>query len=276
MLKGLIFNIQRYSIHDGGGIRTIVFFKGCPLHCPWCSNPESQTFEVEVMKLNSQCIHCKSCPMSVDQCPSGALVQQGKSMTVDEVMREVLKDEIFYNTSGGGVTLSGGEVLAQGLFAKELLKRLKALGIHTAIETSGCGRWEELDGIADYTDLVLYDLKIMDAEKSRKTIGVDSSIIQVNFERLIKKGCTLIPRIPLIPGYTMDDKNIETIIAFVKQYNLEEIHLLPFHQYGSSKYESLGREEYALKRVPTPEDRKINEIKLKMANNGLRVVIGGK
>ena len=274
ILKGLIFNIQRYSLHDGGGIRTIVFFKGCPLHCPWCSNPESQRSKIEIMKHESQCIHCKTCPLSAEECPSGALAQQGKWMTVDEVMKEVLKDEVFYNTSGGGVTLSGGEVLAQGEFAVELLKRLQELGIHTAIETTGMGRWEVLDKISDYTDLILFDQKIMDPDRSRKILGADMKLIQSNLERLIKKGCRVIPRIPLIPNFTMDDENINEISNFIKELDLREIHILPFHQFGSSKYESLGR-EYALKDLPVPTDQEVNEIKLKLERAGFQVLVGG-
>lgn len=274
-MQGLIFNIQRYSIHDGGGIRTIVFFKGCPLRCPWCCNPESQGYELEIMKHKSQCIHCKTCTFSVDECPSGALAQQGRWMTIDEVLQEVLKDEVFYTTSGGGVTLSGGEVLAQGAFAAELLKRLKELGIHTTIETSGMGRWEVLDKISDFTDVVLFDQKIVDPEKSKKVLGVDAAVIQENLERLVRKGCRVIPRIPLIPTYTMDEANIAGIGALAKRNGLKEIHILPFHQFGSSKYQSLGR-EYSLKELPVPSEEEVDRVKCQLESYGLKVIIGGE
>ncbi|CAA7600110.1 Radical-activating enzyme, conserved site [Acididesulfobacillus acetoxydans] len=273
-MRALIFNIQRYSIHDGGGIRTIVFFKGCPLHCPWCANPESQSFESEIMKLKSQCIHCNVCAGNAAECPSGALAEQGKWMSVDEVLAEVLKDSVFFNTSGGGVTLSGGEVLSQADFAAELLRQLKELGIHTAIETSGFGRWEALEGLAEYADVILYDLKIMDPEQSKKTLGADSEIILKNLAKLVDKGCRVIPRVPLIPGFTMDEKNITTISDLAQRYGLKEIHLLPFHQYGSSKYESLGR-DYALKDLAVPTDEEVNAIKSKLEARGFMVVIGG-
>jgi len=143
-VKALILNIQRYSLHDGAGIRTIVFFKGCPLKCPWCSNPESIGFEAEKVKMESKCIHCKHCSFDVEECPSGAITEFGKYMTVEEVVAEVQKDIVFYRTSKGGVTLSGGEVLAQSTFALELLKALKNLGIDTVIETSGQGSTENL------------------------------------------------------------------------------------------------------------------------------------
>ena len=274
-MEALIFNIQRYSIHDGGGIRTMVFFKGCPLRCPWCANPESQSFEIEKMKLKSLCIHCHPCSNSAEGCPSGALTEQGKWMTVEEVLAEVLKDSVFYHTSGGGVTLSGGEVLSQGIFAKELLKQLKLLGIDTAIETTGFGDWEVLEGLADYTDVFLYDLKIIDPIQSKKTIGADSEIILSNLAKLVHKGCRVIPRVPLIPGFTMDEKNITTISALALKYGLKEIHLLPFHQYGSSKYESLGR-DYALQDLAVPSDEEVRAIKSQLEAQGFMVVVGGE
>lgn len=151
-MKALISNIQRYSLHDGDGIRTIVFFKGCPLKCPWCSNPESISFETQTVKMESKCIHCKDCNFDVYECPSGAITQFGTYMTVDEILLEVQKDMIFFRTSKGGVTLSGGEVLAQSAFAKQLLKELKSLGINTAIETSGQGNTHSLIKLAPYLD----------------------------------------------------------------------------------------------------------------------------
>jgi len=274
-VEALIFNIQRYSIHDGGGIRTIVFFKGCPLRCPWCANPESQSFEIEIMKLKSLCIHCQPCLNNAEGCPSGALTEQGKWMTVEEVLAEVSKDSVFYNTSGGGVTLSGGEVLSQGAFARELLQRLKTWGIHTAIETTGFGSWETLESLADYTDVILYDLKIIDPAQSKKTMGADSEIILSNLAKLVHKGCRVIPRVPLIPGFTMDEKNISAISALAQKYGLKEIHLLPFHQYGSSKYESLGK-DYALKDLAVPSEKEVNAIKSQLEAQGFMVVVGGE
>lgn len=273
-MLGFIFNIQRYSIHDGGGIRTLIFFKGCPLHCPWCCNPESQSFDKEFIKLTSQCIHCGVCANNSLDCPTGAFVEQGRYMTVEEVLDEVLKDEIFYHTSQGGVTLSGGEVLAQGDFAKELLKRLKDLGVHTAIETSGAGDWGTLAGIAEYSDLILYDLKIMNSKESSEIIGIDSRIVRDHFTRLISKGFHVIPRVPLIPECTMRDGNIDAIIDFLQENGVQEIHLLPFHQYGSSKYESLGR-KYSLVDMKTPTDAEIATIERKVVQAGLRVIVGG-
>lgn len=273
-MRGLVLNLQRYSIHDGTGIRTIVFFKGCPLRCPWCSNPESQSFEIEKGKIKNLCIKCKTCSLDVDECPSGAITQFGKYMTVEEVLTEVEKDMIFYNTSGGGVTLSGGEATAQPEFALELLKELKKLGISTALETSGQVANHNLMALSEYLDLILFDLKIMNKEKSKELLGADIDLIKGNFKALIQHNKMVIPRIPLIPGYTMDDENIGEIISFVKELGLKDIHILPFHQYGSKKYEYIGK-EYKLKDIKPPTKEEVEAIKTKMEFQGLKVVIGG-
>jgi len=227
------------------------------------------------MKLKSLCIHCQPCINSPESCPSGALTEQGKWMTLEQVLAEVLKDEVFYHTSGGGVTLSGGEVLSQGVFARELLQCLKTLGIHTAIETTGFGRWEVLEALANYTDVILYDLKIMDPKQSKETIGADSEVIINNLTKLVCKDCRVILRVPLIPGFTMDERNIAAISALAQRCRLKEIHLLPFHQYGSSKYESLGR-DYTLKDLAVPSDEDVKVIKAKLEEAGLAVVVGGE
>ncbi|WP_461204768.1 [formate-C-acetyltransferase]-activating enzyme [Clostridium sp. DL1XJH146] len=273
-MKGLILNIQRYSVHDGGGIRTIVFFKGCPLHCPWCSNPESQSFEIEIGKLQNKCIHCKKCSFSESECPSGAIVHFGNYMKIEDVIKEILKDEIFYRTSGGGVTLSGGEVLSQANFALALLKELKALNINTAIETCGQGNLEKLLEIAEYTDLILFDLKIMDYEKAKNFIGANQSSILTNFEALVHNGYNVIPRIPLIPNYTMDEKNILRIIKFLKGLNIKEVHILPFHQLGSGKYKTINK-VYTMENVEISNEEEINNIKYKFELEGFKIVVGG-
>jgi pyruvate formate lyase activating enzyme len=274
LMEGLIINIQRYSIHDGGGIRTIVFFKGCPLHCPWCSNPESQSFEVELGKVKNKCINCKKCSMSEEECPSGAIVHFGNYITVEEVIEEILKDEIFYHTSNGGVTLSGGEVLSQPIFVLELLKELKNLNINTAIETCGQGNMNNLLDIAKYTDLILYDFKIMDSTKAKAVLGANVDTILNNFKAIFTNGHKVIPRIPLIPGYTMDKDNITEIIKFLKEFNIKEVHLLPFHQLGSGKYETINK-VYTMEKIEIPSEEEINEIKNTFKKEDFEVVIGG-
>ncbi|MGH4138736.1 [formate-C-acetyltransferase]-activating enzyme [Clostridium sp.] len=273
-MKACILNIQRYSLHDGDGIRTIVFFKGCPLKCPWCSNPESISFEPQTVKMESKCIHCDHCSFDVDECPTGAITQFGKYMTVEDVVTEVQKDMIFYRTSSGGVTLSGGEVLSQSAFAIELLKQLKSLGINTAIETSGQGNTQSLIELAAYLDLILFDLKIMNKEKAKLILGSNINLIQNNIRTLVKLNKKVIPRVPLIPGYTTDDENINEIINFVKSLNLTEIHILPFHQYGSNKYKLLNQ-DYKLKNIEILTPESIEKIANVMRDNGLNVVVGG-
>ncbi|WP_410506233.1 [formate-C-acetyltransferase]-activating enzyme [Haloimpatiens sp. FM7315] len=273
-MKGLIFNIQRYSIHDGGGIRTLVFFKGCPLKCPWCCNPESQSSKIEKGKIKERCIKCKECSMDFEECPSGAIVEFGKYMSVDEVINEVKKDMIFYNTSGGGVTLSGGEVLNQSDFAVELLKKLKELGVNTAIETSGQGKAEKLLEISKYTDLILFDLKIMDEKKAKDIIFANIELIKDNFKVLLHNNLRVIPRVPLIPNYTMDDYNINLIVEFLISINIKEIHILPFHQYGSKKYEYINK-KYSLNDIKPPSLNQVNEIREKLQSKGFKVNVGG-
>lgn len=280
MRENLVFNIQRYSLHDGGGIRTIIFFKGCPLRCPWCSNPESQSFETEILRKPSLCIKCQSgscltCTESPEDCPTGALELIGKKMSIEEIVNEVKKDMIFYDSTDGGVTLSGGEPLAQGDFIVDLSKRLKELGINTAVETTGVGSWDLLDNVSNYMDLFLFDLKIMDNSKSIDVIKADINLVKTNFEKLIKKGANIIPRVPLIPGFTMDADNIKAISDFVLSQNLKEIHILPFHQFGSGKYTGLNR-EYSLKDLKPPLDEDVDKIKQYMEAKGLTVFVGGR
>jgi pyruvate formate lyase activating enzyme len=196
-------------------------------------------------------------------------------MTVQDIIKEVEKDMLFYQTSEGGVTLSGGEVLSQAPFAIELLKKLKKLGINTAIETSGQGAQENLLEMSKYLDTILFDLKIMDNEKALKVLGADMNVIKNNMIALVKTNNTLvIPRVPLIPSYNMDEENIEAITKFVKESGLKEIHLLPFHQYGSKKYEYLQK-KYRLKDLNPPSDQYVKRIKEYMEQQGLRVVLGG-
>lgn len=258
MDRGLVFNIQRYSVHDGGGIRTLIFLKGCPLRCPWCSNPESQkNVEPASWKKN------------------GKTEQIGQWRSIDDLLDEVLKDEIFYRTSGGGVTLSGGEVLMQADFSEKFLRELRDLGIHTAIETTGCFPVERLKKIAPVVDQVLFDLKIMDHCEAKKVIGLDSRIVEENFDYLLTQTqIQLIPRIPLIPSYTTNKSNIQQLIRFLTARKVTEVHLLPFHKYGSSKYEYLGW-EYHMKEVQTLTQVEVDTIKELFESEGIAANIDG-
>ncbi|MEZ8101608.1 [formate-C-acetyltransferase]-activating enzyme [Vibrio bivalvicida] len=272
--SGRIFNIQRYSLHDGTGIRTVVFFKGCPLSCPWCANPESRSHRTTYLRRESKCIDCETCSMDVEECPSGAWEQVGTDMTLDEVLAEVTKDDVFFNTSNGGITLSGGEVLTQPKFAIELLRKLKAMGFRTAIETSGHGNTKQLLRIGQLCDEVLFDFKMMDPQRAKTVIGINLELVLDNFRQLVEQGTNVVPRLPLIPGYTLDLINTDRVINFLRPFNLSEIHLLPFHQYGANKYQTLGM-EYLLEDVPVPSKSEVESIRQHVAAHGYHVIIGG-
>lgn len=268
MMKGMIFNLQRFSLHDGPGIRTIVFLKGCRLSCPWCSNPESSSMTPDIFYRPSSCIRCKSCVFvckeravrseiydekkirredctrcgeCVDVCPSGALTMQGRMITVDELVDELEKDITVYEVSGGGVTFSGGEPLLQQKFLLESLKCLRLKGINTAIETTGYTEWEKLEEIIPYTEYFLYDLKHMDEAEHERVIGVSNQIILSNFRRLCREKKAVEPRMPLIPGFNDGEKNIKSMAEFLLKNNKREVKILPYHEFGKEKYTYLNR-----------------------------------
>jgi pyruvate formate lyase activating enzyme len=269
-LKGFVFDIQRYSVHDGPGIRTTVFLKGCPLTCFWCQNPESQKKRPEVLlnkstcKLCGRCVHvcipganslsgkfsiidrdkCVGCGKCVEVCPSQSRTLIGKSMTVDEVMDEVLRDKKFYENSGGGVTLSGGDPITQPEFALQLLQNCKGHGLHTAIETCGLTSWPTLEGLFAYTDLFLYDIKCLDPVKHQNTTGRPNRLILENAKKIAKRK-TMRVRIPLVPGFNDSAEDIRAILSFVKdelKLSLLNIDLLPYNKLGEGKYERLDRD----------------------------------
>ncbi|MBY5035077.1 glycyl-radical enzyme activating protein [Streptococcus gallolyticus] len=256
--KGLVFNIQRYSVHDGGGIRTIIFLKGCPLACPWCANPESRLTVKPTFWIKN-----------------GKKEQIGEWKSVSELVDVVMRDEIFYRTSGGGVTLSGGEVLMQATFASHLLKELYELGIHTAIETTGCFPLDRIKLLTPYLHQILFDLKIMNAQVAKNTLGIDVGLSKENFEFLLnQEHIDLIPRIPLIPGYTSSKENITAIANYLYPLGIEEVHLLPFHQYGSKKYEYLGW-DYKMQDVPTLIQQEVEAIKRIFQDYGIATNVDG-
>jgi len=261
-VKGVIFNIERYSIHDGPGIRTLVFMKGCPLRCLWCANPESQKRLPEVGFAEKNCIKCgrclelcpvgaitesrkgreinrevcTSCGKCAEVCPTGALILWGREMTVKEVMEEVQKDIPFYLTSGGGVTISGGEPMMQSEFVGILLEECHRNGLHTAIETSGYANWESFERVLRHLNLVFYDLKQMDPVKHKEFTGVSNKLILENAKKIDSKGISMIIRIPIIPGYTDSEENIREIAKFTKELKtVREVNLLPYHRLGESK-----------------------------------------
>ena len=269
-----IFNIQRYSLNDGQGIRTVVFFKGCPHTCPWCANPESMSPRIETVRRESKCLHCATCLQDAEECPSGAWENIGRDVTLESLEREVLKDEVFFRASGGGVTLSGGEVLMQAEFATRFLQRLKQWGIRTAIETAGDTSPRRLLPLARACDEVLFDLKIMDCAQARQVLSMNQTRVLDNFRLLVAEGIKVIPRLPLIPGYTLSTENVAQILAFLAPLPVEEVHLLPFHQYGEPKYSLLER-EWAMAGIKAPEPEEIAPIQAMVERAGYRVVIGG-
>ncbi|MBN2239521.1 MAG: glycyl-radical enzyme activating protein [Dehalococcoidales bacterium] len=274
---GMVFNIQRYSIEDGPGIRTTVFLKGCPLQCLWCSNPESQSAVPELAHLDSLCTGCndciKVCPENAvsiipnkekfsiridrdrctgcgkceEACLVGALKFYGQEMSVDDVYNVVMKDKSYYDRSDGGVTIGGGEPLMQADFAAALLHKLHETGIHTAVDTCGLFSTSDLDKVLDDVDLFLFDLKVMDREKHKQFTGQYNDIILRNLQVLVKKGALVNIRIPLIPGKNDSADNLDAIARFIFELdNTLHVDLLPYHRFGMGKYEMLDM-EYQLK-----------------------------
>lgn len=252
---GVIFKIQKYSIHDGPGIRTVVFLKGCPLRCIWCCNPESWNPHPEIMRV----------PTSL----SKARELVGKYMKVQDVMKLLEQDEPFYKVSGGGITLSGGEPTVQPEFSNELLKECKKRGLHTAVETSGFCEWKKLSELGEFVDLFLYDIKVLNGEKHSLFTGVPNDLILKNLKKLAKLRKNIVIRYPLIPEHNDGNEDIDALIDLVVELNskddiIDEIDLLPYHRYGFYKYELLGI-DYKLKSLAVPTKDKVNEIKKKLS-----------
>jgi len=301
MLKGMVFDIQRFSLHDGPGVRTILFLKGCSLRCKWCSNPESQLSTPELLYTKSLCQLCgncvNACPekalsltaagieinrslcsvccLCVEACNTGALEISGKEYSVDEAVSSLLKDRFYYEVSEGGVTISGGEPLLQDEFVKLILIKLKSLNIHTAIETAGLIEWKAIKNILSYTDLFLYDIKHLHNDKHISGTGKENKLILENLKKLLDSGAEVIIRYPLIPGFNMDREYIFQLIDFLSSLKVNTIHLLPYHNLGVSKYWRLNR-VYELSNLSPPSSEEIKEIEMILRDNtDLKVVVNG-
>ena len=267
-IEGNIFDIQRFSVHDGPGIRTTVFFKGCPLNCIWCHNPESQRVSTNLAIYTNKCVGCgacvNACPNSchsfdgngehiidrekcivcgkcAEACPFGALEVYGRRESVDAIIEEVARDKTFYKNSGGGMTVSGGEPLMQGEFLVELLKRAKEEEIHTCIETSGFGAEKTVRAAAEYIDIFLFDIKATSDEKHRELTGVPFTPIRKNLFLLDSLGAKIVLRCPLVPEINTDREHIKNIAQIaVELDNLLEINVMAYHTLGNGKYDALG------------------------------------
>ena len=254
---GRIFNIQRFSVHDGPGIRTIVFLKGCAFRCRWCCNPESQNFEIETMNMD------------------GKIKTEGRDVTVKEVMDVVIKDRPYYHRSNGGLTLSGGESLLQPEFAVALLRTAKNNGINTAMESTGFASFEVIERFLPYLDLYLMDIKHINSQKHKEFIGKPNELVLENAKKIAGKAKKLIIRVPVIPTFNDTKEEILEIADFAsKLENVKEIHLLPYHRLGADKYKWLGR-EYLMEDILPPDEEKMNELKRVAESTGLRCQIGG-
>jgi len=268
--KAVIFNILRYCIHDGPGIRTTVFFKGCPLACKWCHNPESLEQKPIKIFYPEKCIKCGHC----DKCPTGARETIGYEITVSKLMEDIRKDRLFYEQSGGGVTFSGGEPLYQAQFLIKALAQCRDDYINTAVDSSGFCDTALLLEAAKYTDYFLYDIKFFDSEKHQKYCGAPNGIILNNLERLAETKVKLLIRIPVIPTINDDKTEMAAIFNFLTGINgIEAVHLLPYHNIHAGKYTRIGR-QYELAEIPGSESPNLNKI-MEMFSTKFRTKIGG-
>ncbi len=313
MLTGKLYDIQGFSVQDGPGIRTTVFLKGCPLRCPWCHSPESQAFPTELNWMRVRCLGLDACGACLTACPKGAisageettdaagapirypdvdkrlcddcgacaaacraaaLYMCGTDTPVDEVMRRLKRDQPFFEESGGGVTVSGGECLCQSAFTLELLKQCKAAGIHTAVDTTGYVKWEVLEQTLPYTDLFLYDLKCMDSALHEQVIGVPNELILENCQKLAARGARLQIRIPTIPLFNDSKAHFDQYGAFLQPLKdaIEVVQLLPYHKLGISKHERLLKKEKIFVAEP-PSDALMEERAEQLRAYGLPVQI---
>lgn len=307
MAVGTIFDIQRFAVHDGPGIRTNIFMKGCPLRCWWCQNPEGQSPHPELMYFEFKCLHCHlcadicplkaikivnkegggdihiidrdkcdACGVCSNSCPSGALKMVGEVYTVEQLMEKIKRDVPLYDASGGGVTFTGGEPLFQPQFLKEVLIACKDLGIHRAVETSGFVSRDVMRSLMRDIDLFLHDIKLMDDRESTLYVGAPSKPMLSNLKFLVEsgRGKDVIIRFPVIPTITDTDRNVRRIADFLSAlHDIEEIHLLPFHDVGE-KYQRLGM-QYKMTVHEPPSSERLEEIKEIFEDIGLRVIFHG-
>ena len=297
---GLVLNIMHFALHDGPGIRTTVFLKGCPLHCWWCHNPESQRHETEVIYFEERCVRsgdcvracphgalhlepegliqdprlCQHCAECVSACSSSARELAGRWMTVPDGMAEVSKDQVFFDESGGGITVSGGEPLMQAAFVESLLAACRARRIRTVLDTCGWADASVLLRIRENVDLFFYDLKVMDSEKHRHFTGMTNDVILQNLRMLAERGSAVVVRVPVIPGVNDDTDNVDALSGFLMPLGLREVDLLPYHRFGSDKYRRLHL-PYGMEGVVPPSDEQIEALAVRLRRDGFTVRVGG-
>lgn len=294
MTKGIIFNIQKFSIHDGPGIRTTVFLKGCPLQCQWCSNPESQNQNIQILCNHQTCLNCHhciqicpqhaisnqdghihvnfdqciGCLQCVQQCPSQSLSYEGEYQEVDEIVRICKQDLPFYEESNGGVTISGGEGMGQPEFVEALIKALKKEDIHVAIETTGYIPEDTFQHLAPLFDLLLFDVKHYDSQQHFLKTGVHNELIIKNLTWAFEQGIEILPRIPVIPDFNNTLNDAKGLAKLLKQIGLKRVQLLPFHQFGEKKYEMLNK-EYVYKNKKALHNEDLKDYQQIFINEGL-------
>ena len=275
-MRALVTDIERGATFDGPGIRTVVYFKGCPLRCLWCSNPETQKLENEFWDYEGSLYkgNRTSCSDCIATSTSSTLKQVAKDMTLEEVFTIVMKDENFYRNSGGGVTLSGGEVLVNSAFAIKLFEKLKDEYVNTTIETTGYGSYKELEKLAKLTDTILFDIKHMDSGKYKKYTAVSNEIILENLTKLSKWHKKIIMRFPFIKGVNDDEKNIHETAKFLKKLNLLEVNILPYHTMGLEKYRKL-RMPYPMKTLEKHTQEELDNALQIMKSYGLKAKLNG-
>ena len=327
--RGLVFNIQKYSVHDGPGIRTAVFVKGCPLRCKWCSNPESQSRRIQILWDEKKCLHCQKCVLSCPEyavrhldtpgssfagaekdsaaagpaavggepgagtpvqgpggtilisdtkcsgcgicvrgCPGHALKPEGEYMSAGTVLEKCLQDMPFYEESGGGVTLSGGEILSSPGFAVALMTLLHENGVHVALETTGFASPEVFDRVTAQADLLLFDMKHWNEKKHIEGTGVSNLPILANMKRAVEKGIEVLPRIPVIPGFNDSLEDARGLSARIREVGLGRAQLLPFHQFGENKYHLLNK-TYAYENVPSLHPEDLEEYRQAFVSEGI-------
>lgn len=292
-MKGNIFEIKRFAVHDGDGIRTTVFLKGCPLKCVWCHNPEGICPKPQLGFYKHKCVNCGmctsvcachtmkdgihifehenciACGKCVEVCPAGALEIYGREVTVEEILPTLLEDKAFYDNSGGGVTLSGGECLCQAQFCKELLKALKENGVNTAVDTCGFVAWEAIEQVLPFTDVFLFDVKAYDEETHIRCTGQSNRLILENLRRIDAAGKTIEVRIPFVPEYNADQ--IPGIAGILKELkHLCKVRVLPYHNYAGSKYAALHMENTLPPKLP--EQEALEEAREILMEQGIKVV----